>query len=95
VENMSYLELPDGTRLDVFGNGGGERLAIAAGVPFLGAIPMDPNVRVGGDQGIPIVVSMPESAPARALRSLAETVAAQLSVAALQGAKNPQIEMVD
>jgi ATP-binding protein involved in chromosome partitioning len=95
VENMSYLELPDGTRLDIFGNGGGKRLAIAAGVPFLGAIPMDPNVRVGGDQGIPIVVSMPESAPARALRSLAETVAAQLSVAALQGAKNPQIEMVD
>jgi ATP-binding protein involved in chromosome partitioning len=51
VENMSYLELPDGTRMDVFGTGGGERLAKEAGVPFIGAIPMDPAVRSGGGHG--------------------------------------------
>src|SRR5512138_1009766 len=66
VENMSYLELPDGTRMDVFGKGGGEELAKAAEVPFLGQIPMDPSVRVGGDTGTPVVVSNPASGPARA-----------------------------
>ena len=61
VENMSYLELPDGTRMDVFGTGGGERLALAAGVPFLGSVPMDPRVRLGSDNGQPVVLSDPES----------------------------------
>jgi ATP-binding protein involved in chromosome partitioning len=94
VENMSYLELPDGTRMDVFGSGGGERLAEAAEVPFLGIIPMDPKVRVGGDQGVPVVVSMPDSVAAVALRKLAEQVAAQLSVAALQGTSSVAINMI-
>jgi ATP-binding protein involved in chromosome partitioning len=94
AENMSYLELPDGTRMDVFGTGGGQKLAEAAGVPFLGQIPMDPSVRVGGDAGTPVVVSNPDSAPARALRSLAEQVAARLSVEALQGGGGVQINMV-
>ncbi len=61
VENMSYLELPDGSRMDVFGSGGGQRLAEEAGVPFIGAIPMDPAVRVGGDNGKPVVVTNPDS----------------------------------
>ncbi len=95
VENMSYLELPDGTRMDVFGSGGGEKLAEAAGVPFLGSIPMDPAVRMGGDQGVPVVVSMPESAPARALRELAGVVAARLSVAALSGGGELTIKVVE
>lgn len=94
VENMSYLELPDGTRMDVFGMGGGQKLAEDAKVPFLGSIPMDPNVRVGGDQGTPIVVSHPDSAPARALRDLAEQVAARLSVAAIQGGAGVSINVV-
>jgi ATP-binding protein involved in chromosome partitioning len=94
VENMSYLELPDGTRMDIFGTGGGQKLAEAAKVPFLGQIPMDPSVRKGGDQGTPVVVSNPESAPSRALRSLAEQVAARLSVAALQGDVGVSINVV-
>lgn len=94
VENMSYLELPDGTRMDVFGAGGGEKLAEAAKVPYLGQIPMDPSVRVGGDTGAPVVASSPDSAPARALRSLAEQVAARLSVTALQGSAGPAINVV-
>jgi ATP-binding protein involved in chromosome partitioning len=94
VENMSYLEMPDGTRMDIFGMGGGQKLADAAQVPFLGAIPMDPGVRAGGDQGTPIVISNPDAASAQALRSLAEQLAARLSVAALQGSGGVQINVV-
>ncbi len=85
VENMSYLELPDGSRMDIFGAGGGEALAKEAGVPFLGAIPIDPAVREGGDSGTPIVVSNPDSPVAQAFIRLAEQLAAQLSIQALKG----------
>ena len=95
VENMSYLELEDGTRMDIFGSGGGEKLAEAAGVPFLGSIPMDPKVRIGGDKGVPVVVSLPDSPSAVALRSLAEVIAAQLSVAALQAGPELTINVVE
>jgi ATP-binding protein involved in chromosome partitioning len=84
VENMSYLELPDGSRMDIFGAGGGERLAQQAEAPFIGAIPMDPSVRAGGDEGVPVVVSHPDSAVGRALRTVAEDIAARVSVAAVQ-----------
>lgn len=87
VENMSYLELPDGTHMDIFGTGGGEHLAQTTGTPFLGKIPMDQNVRIGGDTGKPIIVSHPDSPVAKALREIAESLAAKVSVAAL-GAKN-------
>jgi len=83
VENMSFLELPDGTRIDIFGTGGGERLANEAQVPFIGAIPIDPTVRQGGDLGIPVVISNPESPVARAFKSIAEDIAAKISVAAV------------
>ncbi len=84
TENMSFLELPDGTRMDVFGTGGGERLAIEAGVPYLGAIPMDPSVREGGDAGVPVVISKPESAVSSSLRRITENIAARISVSALE-----------
>jgi ATP-binding protein involved in chromosome partitioning len=95
VENMSYLELPDGQRMDIFGTGGGERLAREAGVPFIGAIPMDPSVRQGGDSGVPVVVSHPDSSVARALRSISEDVAAKVSVAAVQQANFIPINVID
>ena len=84
VENMSYLELPDGSHMDIFGTGGGERLAEEAGVPFIGAIPMDPVVRSGGDSGMPVTVTQPETAVARALSQVAMDLAARVSVAAVQ-----------
>ncbi|MGB9800054.1 MAG: Mrp/NBP35 family ATP-binding protein [Thermanaerothrix sp.] len=94
IENMSYLELPDGSRMDVFGQGGGEKLAQKAGVPFLGNIPMDPMVRVGGDHGSPVVVAKPDSAPAKALKEIARRLAAQISVTALQAERPaPKIEI--
>ncbi len=94
VENMSYLELPDGTRMDVFGSGGGEKLAQESGVPFIGTIPMDPAVRVGGDQGVPVTVSSPDSPVAQALYAIAMDVAAKVSVAALQNNDFVPITMV-
>ncbi|MCD4673918.1 MAG: Mrp/NBP35 family ATP-binding protein [Anaerolineaceae bacterium] len=87
VENMSYLVLPDGTEMDVFGSGGGKSLAEHAGVPFIGQIPLDPSVRIGGDEGVPIVVADPEAASAKALRQIAEDVAARLSLATLDSEK--------
>ncbi|QRE80371.1 MULTISPECIES: Mrp/NBP35 family ATP-binding protein [Rhodococcus] len=81
VENMSWLELPDGTRMDVFGTGGGqavsERLtrAVGATVPLLGQIPLDPAIREAGDAGTPIVLSAPDSPAGTALREIAEKLA--------------------
>jgi ATP-binding protein involved in chromosome partitioning len=83
VENMSYLDLPDGTRVDVFGTGGGKRLAEAAGIPFLGEIPMDPKVRVGGDTGAPVTITHPDSPVAKAILAVSEAIAACMSVTAL------------
>ena len=95
VENMSYLELPDGTRVDVFGTGGGAQLAQEQQTELLAAIPMDPAVREGGDQGKPVVVAQPDSPVAQALRELAEKVAAKLSVQAMQGpGLNVSIEFI-
>ncbi len=95
IENMSYLELPDGTRMDIFGSGGGLQLATGAQVPFLGQIPIDPNVRIGGDSGKPVVVAYPDSPVAKALRGIAERLAAQISVTALQGGTHIPIQIVD
>jgi ATP-binding protein involved in chromosome partitioning len=95
VENMSYLDLPDGTRMDIFGSGGGEQLAQATGTTFLGTIPIDPTVRQGGDSGQPILVSHPDSAAANSLREIAQRVAAQVSVAALSGGNELPINIVE
>jgi ATP-binding protein involved in chromosome partitioning len=94
VENMSYLELPDGTRMSIFGTGGGERLAEEANVPFIGSIPLEQSVREGGDTGKPVVVASPESSAARALLAIAEDIAAKLSVAAFKQGNLIPIKMV-
>jgi len=83
VENMSYLDLPDGTRMDLFGSGGGEQLAQATETAFLGKVPIDQNVRIGGDSGKPIVVSVPESPVATAFTEIAQKIAQKVSVSAL------------
>ncbi|MDO8754131.1 MAG: Mrp/NBP35 family ATP-binding protein [Anaerolineales bacterium] len=95
VENMSYLDLPDGTRMDLFGSGGGESLAQATDTTFLGKIPIDQNVRIGGDTGKPIVVSHPGSPVAIALQEIAQKIAAKVSVAALSGKNELPINIVE
>jgi ATP-binding protein involved in chromosome partitioning len=78
VENMSWMELPDGTRMEVFGSGGGQVVAdsltraIGAPVPLLGQVPLETRLRECGDTGTPIVLSEPESPAAQALRAVAE-----------------------
>ena len=77
VENMSWLELPDGSRLEIFGTGGGQSVAdsltraVGAPVPLLGQIPIDIRLREGGDDGMPVVLSEPDSPAAVALRAIA------------------------
>ncbi len=95
VENMSYLDLPDGTRMDIFGSGGGEKLAQDAQANFLGKVPMDQNVRIGGDSGKPILVSHPDSPVANALREISQKIAAQVSVAALSTKNELPINIVE
>jgi ATP-binding protein involved in chromosome partitioning len=79
VENMAGLTCPHcGKEIDVFGEGGGRRLAESLNVPFLGAIPLDPAVRVGGDAGTPTVVGSQESEASRAFVQVAAAVSAAL-----------------
>lgn len=81
VENMSYFVAPDtGHRYDIFGHGGGAAMAKEVGVDFLGEVPLEPQVRMGGDEGSPIVVRAPESVAAQAIRTIAQKVAAAVSV---------------
>ena len=95
IENMSYLDLPDGTRMDLFGSGGGEYLAQMTETTFLGGIPIDQNVRIGGDTGKPIVVSHPDSPVARALTEISQKIAAKVSVAALSSKNELPINIVE
>ncbi len=81
VENMSHFVCSScGHESDIFGKGGGERLAAEMNVPFLGRIPIYEPIRVGGDTGVPIVVGEPNAPAARAFRAAAERLAAQLSI---------------
>ncbi|PWT82173.1 MAG: chromosome partitioning protein [Acidobacteria bacterium] len=85
VENMSYFVAPDtGTRYNIFGEGGGRRLAQMYGVPFLGTVPLGMEVREGGDRGSPVVVSNPDSPQAIAFRQVAEEIARQVSIEAMK-----------
>ena len=83
VENMTWLELPDGSRMELFGAGGGQSVADALAavtgtrVPLLGQIPIDQRVREGGDSGTPVLLTAPDSAAARALRGVADALAAR------------------
>lgn len=75
VENMSYLDMPDvDGKIDIFGRGGGRRMAERFEVPFLGEIPLDPRIRIGGDNGTPIVESDPQSAAGKAFFEIADRI---------------------
>ena len=85
VENMSYFIAPDtGTRYNIFGEGGGEKLSNDYHVSFLGAVPLGIEVREGGDKGVPVVVSQPDSPQAQAFRHVAEEIARQISIEAMK-----------
>jgi ATP-binding protein involved in chromosome partitioning len=84
--NVPVLGIVENMAGDFFGTGGGEKLAAERGVPFLGRIPLDADVRKGGDYGRPISIHAPESPAGQAFHTLAETIAARISVVMLQSA---------
>ena len=74
VENMSYFVTPKGERVEIFGHGGGRAEALRRQIPFLGEIPLFTEIRLGGDAGVPVVVSQPEGAAAGAFLALAQAL---------------------
>ena len=83
IENMSWFECPGcGARHEIFNSASAEERALAMGLPFLGAIPVHPDVRAGGDTGKPVVLAHPESAYAAALLQIAGHLARRVSIQA-------------
>ena len=74
IENMSYFTAPGGERVEIFGHGGGRAEAARKSVPFLGEVPIYTEIRVGGDEGHPVVISAPKSAPGQAFIRIAESL---------------------
>ncbi|HYI96732.1 MAG TPA: Mrp/NBP35 family ATP-binding protein [Bryobacteraceae bacterium] len=92
VENMSYMVVPETSqRIDVFGQGGGKRTAEAMQVPFLGELPLDPEIRIGGDRGKP--VTLEDGGRAKHFFDLAERVIASLEKN--PASKGPSISIAD
>jgi ATP-binding protein involved in chromosome partitioning len=88
VENMSYFVCPNcGTQHEIFGTGGGERIARHYGLPFLGKLPLQPAIREGGDEGRPFVLANPRAPESDAYRAVAGALARQVSLLAY--AKGP------
>ena len=82
IENLSHFTCPScGHESDIFGSGGGERLASELAVPFLGRIPIYQSISEGSDRGVPLVISDADSPAARAFMAAAERAAAQVSIA--------------
>jgi ATP-binding protein involved in chromosome partitioning len=77
IENMSWLTQPDGSRQYLFGEGGGQQLADELGVPLLGQVPFESELRVGGDEGQPLSATDPDSAAARAFAGIAAALVAR------------------
>jgi len=92
VENMSGFICPHcGERTDVFGTGGGRELAERNGLRFLGEIPLDPRVRVGGGDGQPLMAADPASPMGRVFRAVAEQIAAEVSKENYAASGGPQM----
>ena len=85
IENMSYFIAPDtGNKYEIFGKGGGQKLADEYGLNFLGEVPMGMEVREGGDKGVPVVVAFPDSPQSQAFGKVAEEVARHISIEAMK-----------
>jgi ATP-binding protein involved in chromosome partitioning len=78
IENMSWFTGDDGKRYEIFGSGGGQELADQLGVPLLGQLPLVPELREGGDDGIPITVADPDSECAKLFHEIARRIAVDL-----------------
>jgi len=95
LENMSHFVCPNCQHeSDIFGGGGGERMAKDLGVPFIGRVPIYQPIREGGDSGIPVLISEPDSPAARAFISAAERLAAEVSIASYNRATTIPLTVV-
>lgn len=94
VENMSYMSLPHSAeRIDVFGYGGGKRTASQMNVPFLGELPLDPQIRIGGDTGRPVALLGESDEKASGFYALARSIVKAVKEGS--GAKRPSITITD
>lgn len=94
IENMSYHICSHcGHREEIFATGGGKKAAGELGIPFLGEIPIYTPIRIGGDEGKPIVVSEPLADQAKLIRKIAQNMAARLSIEHLSGKSNQKLEI--
>jgi ATP-binding protein involved in chromosome partitioning len=91
IENMSWFTGDDGQRYEIFGAGGGQELADRLEVPLLGSVPLVPELREGGDAGVPIVVSDPDGEAARAFTEIARQIAVELAPTRVY---NPQLKII-
>ncbi len=95
VENMSYYICTHcGQRENIFDSGGGKRTATELDVPFLGEIPINTGIRIGGDQGDPLVHSQPNSPHAQTIRQITRNLAAQISIRNLDKPQAAKIEIL-
>ena len=84
IENMSWFVCDHcHTRHDIFSTGDAQARALALGLPFLGALPLEPSVRKGGDTGAPIVAVDPDSETSRAFKTIAGALAQRISIATI------------
>jgi ATP-binding protein involved in chromosome partitioning len=89
IENISYFSCPHcNGRIDIFGHGEGERMAKTFGVPFLGEIEIDPQIRIGGDTGKPVASLGDEASDAKSFYAIARQIAARVSVAELSATRS-------
>jgi ATP-binding protein involved in chromosome partitioning len=79
IENMSWFTGDDGTRYELFGSGGGQRLAERLDVPLVGQVPLVPALREGGDVGVPVTVSEPDGEVAVAFAEMARRIDEELA----------------
>ncbi len=94
VENMSFFVCGHcGEKTEIFRHGGGQGESVRLGVPFLGEVPLDPEVVLGGDSGQPIMLRNPKSAVSEAYRKIAGAMAAQLSIANAQAPAQANVKL--
>ncbi len=95
VENMSYFIAPDtGKKYDIFGTGGGSKIAKELDTAFLGGIPIDPRIRIGGDNGVPIVYDSPDSEHGKAVTGIARLLADRIKSRNLASGSSSKLEIL-
>ena len=95
IENMSYFIAPDtGKKYDIFGTGGGSKMAEELDAPFLGGIPIDSKIRIGGDNGVPIVYDELDTEHAKAVIEISRRLAEQVNLRNLNDGSSSKMEIL-